>query len=1279
MLSLSLSLRIILLSLFFTTHFPPMLKAQCPDVTLELGIHVDYEAYNNYGGNKTQIIQDVQTLIGIAEAWFETNLPIDLEIVIIGDEPGIPIIWETPDPFPAGTNPIGSTLNGDWNRNRPCVPKDGIFLFAGGNKTGGQGGSTGDVCDDPINDVRIAWVDRFGTVPLAAHDRPFTHEIGHLLGASELEQTPCEDECNGGNSLLMCTSGTGSNLLSDNTLAQCSFDDIMAHIEENCDCFGPPEPMMGDCNRCMETVLLEADNENPVPDCSGLDIINYKATFCNSCDPQELKLWAQYDADKVEILSHDFDGIEIPHPQSQLENLSSTINFAGEECITLEYSAKVKSGVTTSIGSKLLINESSLVGSAGESSIIPIAVGIGGPVGTTTSLLSLINNLTMLPSGTSCLSNNTDKRRFQVSGTLEIDVPYCLKDYRLMMKPGSKIIVKAGNSLEIKGDTKIFACDQMWQGITLEENADLTIDNSTIEDAQYAIKATGNSDISITGSTFNRNFIGVYVENPYAGSGYAGNTNFTALSGNTFDGSGGLLSPYSGQGSGPAGALGSEAFAGIYIDNSSAAIHSLGNSFKDMSNGIYCKGTSLKVTGCTFANIQENGSPGFTGYGILATDRRGSKLFQQSGFGSGAGSVYSFQNCSRGIYVSGMPVDYIKDNRMRVDRGIELVWTQQKANVTGNDIILDKGKSVGIAVNLPSPAAKIAVADNGVEMNSLSTNSTAIQYNAMGLDPQGSGLVSFTTNDIILGAPGNRGIALTSTNSALVQQNNVTLQAGATACLAFSINNDYNSLFNCNDAIGIDAGDGIGFDVWDAESTKYHCNDFADMTTGVYFRMGSPSEDNFRENEFGGGNVGLRIGGSAAIGPQAHKGNTWSGGFGSFGAEHESIEPLDWQLSLFTVHTGTGTDFHPSLPSGQSGPTGWFDTDFSGIPNDNCSGFATCVLAHENPNGDNGLLILDGSIVNGNFQVSEYQIEVGWLAKRYTYRKLAKDPSLIVPGSIYETFYNNESNTPVGQFTNVQLSASNIFDIDSTTVASLENELANIGTGLEAIGTIDSQLAIIGYDSLLVQQRGQFVQNVSNAESNLEAQMAPILAQRLIDADAVAVQNSNIIDSLLLETNKKVVNDIYLNTVAKDSIEFDATQLADLQSIAGQCPLIGGSAVYEARSMLSLVQDSIYDDALSCSVQGYRVNDDKGATQINGFALFPNPAKDQVTLIVPDDISTGQVIFANAQGTIVLQKEITEESQRMEIGTGQLARGIYLLNVFDKGKNIFSEKLIIVH
>ena len=1261
------------------------------DVFLEMGLHLDHALYNFYNGDEVTMVAEVLTTIGATSVFFNDNTDFFLNVIIRGTIDGGPVIWDIPNGFCCpGILPMRNLVNIEWSMHRPCIPVDAVVLVTSANWPAG-GKAAGGVCNF-VDYFPIAYVDLFTGFNQEVSYR-LAHEMGHLFGAVHTNgdinsEGEIFGECFGqeifcsqcpppGLSCLMCRDGACPKDLSIAFLDDCAENAINLKFSTNCaDCLSDPGPNSALCEICMITGMIQADNTLPIPDCDERDIVNYDITVCNSCDPQQLKVQASYDPTKVDLISHSFQSIENISTFSR--RLTSTLNFAGEECKTFNYTVKVKTGVSNPIGSQILINDASLLGQPySDVFITPIGTVIGN--GGSISLNSLIQAGTMHTLGASCSGTPSTKRKFQISGILEIDVPYCFTGYDLLMLPGSQILVKSGNTLTIDNSTRLFGCDQLWQGITVEPGAALVMDDASVEDAAYAIDLKGSQNVSITNCTLNNNLIGIYIGDTNPGQSLK--IIFDAFWGNSFSTDGNLLPPAANMSPGPALAFGTKPFAGVWIGNKlGSVLHSLDNSFRGISNGIYTKYTSLKVTANSFTDIRENGySGGLSGFGIRAETGReqgasGIYTLQQSGFGKQPSDQYSFQNCSKAIKTTGMTVDYIKQNAIRAGKGIEVIAPPKKAFIENN--LVQVNGTIGIQMTQPSPATEVRIALNNVEVGPTAANGTAIQLNMMGLDPQGAGNVFVGDNEVVLYATNARGLHLTATNSATVKQNLVTVQNSATGSTALLLNNDFNSLLNCNiatAALATSATDAIGFDISDAEGSSYTCNTAGGLGTGVYFQMGSFSPEAFQETSFEGGGVGLKVGSAAAIGPQTHKGNTWGGTFGGFGAQHESNIVLDWDQSRFIVHTISG-GYYPSLPIGQNL---WFP-QLPGTPADDCS-LVACAQAGPTPPGNEEKFGFDDGIADYSFSNSDYPTEIGWLAKRYLYRKLTRNNTLITRGSDYETFYDAESATSVGRLLNINFVTAGLYNLDAPTVAQLDGGFGGVVNAMETIGTIDSQLMGQGHDSVLVQQRLQEMLGVENTEADMDSIMSLVFAQRETAVVAIAVQNANITDTMVLETNKKTVNDIFLGTVAIGIASFDSVQTVGLQDVAYQCPLTGGSAVYEARSLLAMVSDVVYDDdALCVGAQAKKGNKETVSTK-TGFHLFPNPAKERVTIIIPKKFMGGEIVLTNHLGSIVHRRPIDKESSFVVVPTGSWATGIYHLTVFEDGVNVFADKLVVVH
>lgn len=167
-------------------------------------------------------------------------------------------------------------------------------------------------------------------------------------------------------------------------------------------------------------------------------------------------------------------------------------------------------------------------------------------------------------------------------------------------------------------------------------------------------------------------------------------------------------------------------------------------------------------------------------------------------------------------------------------------------------------------------------------------------------------------------------------------------------------------------------------------------------------------------------------------------------------------------------------------------------------------------------------------------------------------------------------------------------------------------------------------------------------------------------ATKVLTADGVKVANAGVTTSELIEANEKAVNEIYLATIGKDVDGFTATQADDLLAIACQCPMLGGNAVFKARSLYWLIDDNYdFDDPLLCLSYGIIV---KSLTerQANTISVIPNPARDEASLVMPQELKDpGTLIIYDALGAEVLRSSIPAETMRFAFSTAALSPALY--------------------
>ena len=173
--------------------------------------------------------------------------------------------------------------------------------------------------------------------------------------------------------------------------------------------------------------------------------------------------------------------------------------------------------------------------------------------------------------------------------------------------------------------------------------------------------------------------------------------------------------------------------------------------------------------------------------------------------------------------------------------------------------------------------------------------------------------------------------------------------------------------------------------------------------------------------------------------------------------------------------------------------------------------------------------------------------------------------------------------------------------------------------------------------------------------------------------------NSAIGTTELIEANRKMLDEIYLSTLGKDIDTFTVAQADELFAIANQCPMLGGNAVYTARSLYRLIDDRYeYNDQLLCLPHGIIV---KSIRQQDAMALsiVPNPARDNATLVLDQGLDgPGALLLYNMVGQEVFRKAIPMELARMEFSTASLAPGLYQYRVEGGGAMLGHGKLTIV-
>lgn len=207
--------------------------------------------------------------------------------------------------------------------------------------------------------------------------------------------------------------------------------------------------------------------------------------------------------------------------------------------------------------------------------------------------------------------------------------------------------------------------------------------------------------------------------------------------------------------------------------------------------------------------------------------------------------------------------------------------------------------------------------------------------------------------------------------------------------------------------------------------------------------------------------------------------------------------------------------------------------------------------------------------------------------------------------------------------------------------------------------------SLLAGDSLTNQIRDSLkfrVQNLRSSISNLIyfnlAALRSIDSAIAIDADLLNTANEEIVSNKIYEFNQGIVNEIRIKCteiIRPDSLQPYSSELI---SMAEQCPLSGGPAVYLARSLYSWLNlDLEYNDAQIC-IQNGLVLRKRNDSFLPELTVFPNPVSNELNLkyVLQED---EYFELIDQLGRIVLAETLNKDVSQKTLKTEFLTPGVY--------------------
>jgi hypothetical protein len=440
----------------------------------------------------------------------------------------------------------------------------------------------------------------------------------------------------------------------------------------------------------------------------------------------------------------------------------------------------------------------------------------------------------------------------------------------------------------------------------------------------------------------------------------------------------------------------------------------------------------------------------------------------------------------------------------------------------------------------------------------------------------------------------------------------------------------------------------------------------------LFFDMGDFSE-RVVGNSINNHVTGLQLGdpgiGNVFIGQQHHTGNIWDlsaipgGGFGGVHWGGQFVA----NASAFYVDELENPALNPPVD-----PVTWFEdqnTAAATTPAIGCS--FPPMLPPFTPADPSEPSDLDLLIAGGALPTDMFQNETRWKAAYRLSRKLLRYPGMENKFPLLASFKSANANLSTSALAYIAEQRSRLYELSASELSTVNN--------LKAV-VVQKRNELRQLDSLI--QAGQVVspsqyataeQDRLNAQAKLELFQASFESNLQVKIANLATLNAAVSPSIKPDINHQAVNAIFLELLAADSLS--STNLALLLDIAGQCPLEGGDAVYEARSIVAQHYGQEFDDRTLCLQAGQReqqklVSDFSSASDIT---FYPNP-------------SSGSLYWTNTGAEPVLlrlynplgQLLLSQESADGFVSIAQFLPGIYTAQlVSNNGKVLTATQVVL--
>lgn len=825
---------------------------------------------------------------------------------------------------------------------------------------------------------------------------------------------------------------------------------------------------------------------------------------------------------------------------------------------------------------------------------------------------------------------------FKIDGILRVTGNHTWSNLSVKMGDAAQIIIDQTASFSLTNGTVIEGCETMWKGVTLLLDATLVVGGGAeINDAVSAIFVTQRCTVQLNTSQFKRNFRTLLAVSPTLQ-----NISFNLYTaGSVVDGAGPLKPPHTGQSFFEYGPKGESGFRFVRCSNVGGNLKVGDNSslqclFRNCEYGVSSASSFLTVENSRFEEFA--GATIFGGYGIY-----------------GEYGYYKVQQCE--FYHCNTGVSLYKMNFLVDDNSFSAL----------NQCLFARQ-----SVYYVSPAVALpTVTNNTVEnvvygfiffqndnSNPQINNNTfpRVAKDAVSiLDIPGLPNASFAhTNTIQLGSGGwpntavgglGVGIHLTNTRNAAVCNNTVSMSWHNLEDVGIVADGSSIATITNNTLIQEVAGHGLntGIQYTMTDNSTIDCNKFTNLAHGMIL-SGVSTLTKVSKNTF---IEGIQIGMlyvSATTQVQPHTGNRWTYPTDADrpGAQNIGSDPA---ANKFVVDAAESANLLPFVVSAP----GWFENESTPENTPLCNPGANIICTVPIPfapgGGDEEMI---SKIINDELTFSDYSDASAWLAARQALSWIAVNG--LTTTAPYATYWAQNANASQGKL--AQLEANAILWKASHTTQ--EQQMGTLWGEMLALmeGTDQSQAAQDSFE-----YKRQQLETLRNAwDSDFEQLLSNW-----------ATVNATLPDYPVHVFNVKRLNALMLDIRTRNPMAFTAAEMAMLEEVAEQCLFSGGTAVLQARTLLSMLgSENTWDDAMLCSERG---QDAVAKVYAPGdMQVMPNPNDGSFQILLPAGIPAegAQAFLYDMAGRLLRHQHLRSINDQFDTA-GKTPPGLYLLEVRD--------------